>query len=344
MKKLILFVNAGLSIDLFLAGTMIKYFRSLQPANHFLVAFIVMLLWMFSFKTFPHGQFNMPLYQLLIDGLLKLPMWFTAILSISLAIAQTLLLNHVLNKHEVLYKSSYLPGLLYAILLAFNKDVTMLHPVLCFNFIFIFILDKLLQLFKNPEPVASVFDCGLLIGISSLFYLPSIIYYLFFLVGIIVIRTFNAREFIISLIGFLLPFFFYATYLYWYDGLLPFAKTFLSHFGNFKLIYAFKVTPQLFFFSIFTGILLVWSMLQMRGNYFKNAIKTRLSQQLMFILLIFGMLTLFIVKDIELYHFTVLAAPVAAFTGYYFLSATRRAWIAEIILWMLIGIVIWSRF
>jgi hypothetical protein len=49
-------------------------------------------------------------------------------------------------------------------------------------------------------------------------------------------------------------------------------------------------------------------------------------------------------KIIYLYHFTMLVIPLSVFLSYYFLITKKRAWLSEVLLWLMLVLIVWNHF
>ena len=158
---------------------------------------------------------GMPLYDLIVKALTFIPPVLSVFLAFLLFTSQALHINHVINKHEVLYKQSWLPALMFIIIAGLFPPFLWIHPILFVNSLLIFVFDKLFSLYKHPTPLALAFDGAFLLSLSALFYLPTIFLFLFYILCIIILRPFSWRLWSVSFMGLLLPFFFAFFYYFW---------------------------------------------------------------------------------------------------------------------------------
>src|SRR5688572_20896260 len=177
----------------------------------------------------------MPLYNIIYELLSGMPHWVIVLAGILLTTSQVFHLNYVVNKHEVLYKNSYLPALFYMLFLVIIPQFLTFHPVLIANTILIFVLDKLFQIYKNPAPMSLVFDTCFLISIVALVYLPAISFVLLIALSVLILKTFSWRDWIVGFTGLLLPFFFTFIYFFWVDGLAELKEKFYP--GNIRQLW-----------------------------------------------------------------------------------------------------------
>jgi len=321
---------------------MIRYFKTIQPAALFSIPVLGLILW---FPGFFKAQSSLAPYDsLLLNGVSQIPVLAQVLISIVLVSLGAIYLNYVTNKHDILYRHSYLPALFYVILMSFHKDVIQFHPLLVSNLVVIRALDKTFSLFKNDAPVSPIFDSSFLLAIATLIYFPSFILFFLFLYAIYNLRSFSFREFMIAVVGFALPFFFIAVYGFWTDALGSATHNFFARFSIHKIQDGLAATKPLLGFAIFLAILILLALIRLRTNFYRNAIKTRSTQEILFLFFILSVGGLFFLPQVSFYHFTQLAIPFSVFLAYYFISAKKRLWMYEFALWALFGFIASSYF
>lgn len=287
-------------------------------------------------------QNAMPLYDLALCLVTELPEWLTGLLVYLILLSQIYHLNYVAGRHEVLYRNSYLPMLFFMVLLIMIPPFMTFHPVLLINTILIFILDKLFRVYKNPSPLPSIFDAGFLIGIAILIYLPAISLVLLFILSLLILKTFSWRDWAIGFIGLLLPFFFAFVYYFWTGETDQLASKFLlndlSQYWNTGAM-AFKEYRVTI---VVITLLMALTMNRIRLNFYKNTTRIRNFQQVIFIFLAVGLLSLALTGSVAVYRFAILTIPIAVMISYYFLAGKKKWW-NELLFWLLIGVVVFNQ-
>lgn len=184
---------------------MIKLFGSNQP---FVLALIpLMVLGHFtldeffpSFELLASGQEN--LWKLDFNELSTL---YSRIGAFFLITLNAVIVNRVFNTHEFYDKNTFLPSLIYILLVfLFPLSLRMQEDLIAHTF-FILSLSKLFDIKQNDDARKSTFLSGLFLGCAVTF-LPIYIYFIFFLwMGTLSIRPFVLREFLLPLLGVILP-------------------------------------------------------------------------------------------------------------------------------------------
>lgn len=325
---------------------MIRFFKSQQPATLIIVPFIIFIFWISSiFQSMPVSDVKtLQVWQALSYLLTALPSWINFILLFGLISAEAIFFNIILNKFEVHYKNTFLPAFIFALLISSTPSLMQFHPVHLINLILLFIIDRLLTLFKNEIPVSALFDCGFLAGTASLIYFPAAILIPFLLATLFVLRPFGLKEWLITLIGLFLPYFFISIYMFWIHELIAFWKSYMSFFQKINFEIIIENNLKILVLALSVGTLLILSIFKMRMNYRKNIIRTRSYQQVFFILLLLSAAWLVLVEKTQIIHFAFLIIPVSVFCSYYFVSAKKGKLIYEYVLWLLIAIIVWNNF
>lgn len=284
----------------------------------------------------------MPLYNLVSGFLSVMPSWVAGFFGFALATSQAFHLNYIVGKHEVLYKNSYLPALFYILFLAIIPQFLSINPVLFVNSIMLVVIDKLFRIYKNPAPLALIFDSCFLISTASLIYLPSVAFVLLAVMAILILKTFSWRDWLVGLIGLALPLFFTFVYYFWVDGLTELRdKFFLRNIRELwdpggLVIQGYRITLAV------VSVVFILTVVRIRQHFYKNANRIRNFQQVIFIFLGVGLISLALTVDsLALYRFSIIVIPYSIMVSYYFLAAKKRWW-PEVLFWILVGAMVFN--
>ncbi len=326
---------------------MIKLFRSFNPVNIVWLA-VFLFLMRIGFAYFLPDKMQFPFIELFSRLLIPasyqyaIPPIFNLFLASALVFIQAMLINYLVNLHNLLGKSTFLPALMYITISGLFIPFLILSPPLICNFLVIWMLFKLFDLYKGEDAKSISYDLGMIVALGALIYLPFVYMFLAIWVAMIILRPFDWREWVACVIGFITIFFFLAVFYYLNDRLgqffeiwLPFASKFPTHFiinyYNYLVLIPVIVILLLCFFKL-------------RQNFFKSYVQTRKSFQLLFFIFIIGLLSFYIrAADFHLYHFLLCAVPAAVFFAYYFLYASTR-WFYESLYILLLASIIYFQF
>ncbi|MCH7534460.1 MAG: hypothetical protein IH948_01695 [Bacteroidetes bacterium] len=196
----------------------IDFFKSDHPRATFLLPLVIVGFWIFPFLSLRpvSDSVDMPLYEL-IHNLLG-NSYVSIVFAMLLLFVEALLLNKVVMSKKVFSKKSYLPALLYIVLMSSFPAMLYLNPVIIANLFLILSLRKLFNIDKESDFLSDIFDASLFIGIASIIYLPSIVFILFVLYCLFILRRGDMKEKLIAIVGLIVPFAYVFTYYFWFDG------------------------------------------------------------------------------------------------------------------------------
>ncbi|KIA93849.1 beta-carotene 15,15'-monooxygenase [Pedobacter kyungheensis] len=310
---------------------MINQFRKLNPVNLiFLLAYTFFMRVAIFYETPAHLNFDFlePFARLLIN--VDLDNAFTAQTNIFIAAVlvyvQALIFNRIVNNHNLLGKPSFLPGLMFVTGTSLFMPFMTLNPALICNFLLIWIIDKFLKLGKSANSINTVFDIGMIIAIGTLVYFPFMGMLLMIFLALLLFRSFNWREWVAGLVGFITVFFFLAVFYYWKDNLSSFYQIW-KPLGN-KFPSVFKINYNDYLVLIPVAIIIILASLQLRENFFRSFISTRKSFQLLFFMFIVSIASFYLKPNFRTWHFLLCVPPGAVLLAYYFSNAKKR-WFYE---------------
>lgn len=321
---------------------MIKLFRSFNPVNIVWLA-VFLFLMRLGFAYYVPDKTGFPFVELFSRLLIPVSYQYTIppivnLFSASvLVFIQAMLINYLVNQYNLLGKSTFLPALMYITVSGLFIPFLMLSPPLICNFLVIWMLFKMFELYKGDETKSISYDLGMIVAIGAMIYLPFIYMFLAIWVAMVIFRPFDWREWIACVIGFITVFFFLAVFYYLNDKLgqffeiwLPLATKFPMHINinyyNYLVLIPVIVVLALCFFKL-------------RQNFFKSYVQTRKSFQLLFFIFIIGSLSFYIRTDFHIDHFLLCAVPAAVFFAYYFLYATTRWFYEGLYILLLVSII-----
>ncbi len=254
---------------------------------------------------------------------------------------QAVWFNYIINNNNLLGKPSFLPALMYITVTAlFTSFLTLSAPLAC-NFLLIWMLQKVLDLYKTEDATSTAYDLGLIVGIGTLIYFPFIALFLAIWTGLLIFRPFNWHEWVSAIMGVLTIFFFLSVYYYCSNHNAAFQAFWLSFDAdfpqvNFKLPYRFLVLFPLV-------LIFILGLFRLQSNFLKSMVVVRKTFQTLLFMLLIIVLACCIKTDFSFNHFLLLAMPVAVFTAYYFLYASKK-WIYESLYFVLLASILYFQF
>jgi len=261
----------------------------------------------------------------LISPILIIPL-FNIIFSSLLIYLQAVMINVMCRQYNILYKSTYLPGLMYVVFSSLFNIFLYTNTVLFANFFVILLIGQLFSLYKSNFSYQSVFLSGLIVATGTLFYFPLLLVFPIIWVSLFILRPFNWREWVISVIGLLIPALFVWSYYFIINKISVFARLWMPLKSQFPVSISIQYTDYLVLIPII--IVLLLSFIAWRTNFYKNIIQVRKSQQVLFIIPFFLGISFYLKSNYSIAHLQLLSAPMAVFLAYYFISAKKK-WVYE---------------
>lgn len=138
----------------------------------------------------------------------------------ALILVQAIRLNMAMNELRMYTSNSFVPAMTYILLTAMVPQWCAISPALVTNSLVIWIFIKLSRLYNHPSPKTLLFNTGFIAGLSVICYHPMAILIGVVLFALAVVRPFRLAEWLVLLIGVVLPYYFVLSVLYLTDRLL----------------------------------------------------------------------------------------------------------------------------
>lgn len=140
-----------------------------------------------------------------------------AMLALIQLFGQALYLNNIATRRKMFLKPMYNVAYIYIAVTSVAPALSQFSEVLLANWLLLAALDILLGLHQTAQPRKNVFNAGYLLGIAALLHFPAIWLGLMLLMALLLLRTFNPGEWIVSLLGLITPLYFAASILFIID-------------------------------------------------------------------------------------------------------------------------------
>jgi hypothetical protein len=309
---------------------MINQFRNLNPINLLFLVLYTIFLRAVTLFDLP-ADLSLEILEPYTQRFIQIPdnaissqanVFFATLI----VLIQALIFNRIVNKHGLLGKPSYLPALLYVTGASLFFQFLVLSPALICNFLIIIIIDKFLGLSKAGNAMSVMFDAGMLIAIGTLFYFPFMVLLLMLWLSLLLYRSFNWREWIACVIGFLTIFMFVAVFHYWNDSIDRFVAIWRPLTNTFPSKIQINYNDYLVLIPV--GLLMILAMIQLRDNFFRSFVSTRKAFQMLFFMFLISMLSFYTKKGVTVDHFLLCVPAGAVLLAYYFSNAKKR-WFYE---------------
>jgi hypothetical protein len=245
--------------------------------------------------------------------------------------------NRICIKHELIIFPSYLPAYFFVLLNSVFVDQFYAGPVIFVNFFLIVSLGSILNLYQSENTSISIFSASTLAGLSALLNMTYIAFFIVVLIGINIFRSFNFRENISAMIGFLMPLYVGTMINYLINGNFLPIHIFFPDYGVFNSQYwaLNSALPSI-------GLVAILAVSRMYKNFFRNSTKQRRSIQFMLILLIVSVVLMSTGIQNARQEFAFCSIPLAFYFSFYF-SNSKINILKEIVNMLLIVAILYFR-
>jgi hypothetical protein len=318
----------------------VGFFKRNQTSTILVVPLVAICFWAIGFidPALAANKNTMPLYDWMCRATQAYPL-LQMILAYLLVVSEAFFLNYLCNKHNILSKKTFLPALLYVVFMSSSKLFINLHPLLVANLFLLLSIDRIFSSYHKDEAFAHVFDSGFYIGLASLFYFPALVLFPIVWVGLIVIRSFVWREWVISFIGLLVPYLFIVTYYFYFDKVDLFLLDKIFYPSS-DAKYSIESEPVSFIIlSSFFVALIALSFLKLSRGLPVNTILSRNILVIFIWMFALSFLAFLMAPMLNLRYFSFMAIPMAIYVSHYFITA-KKGWWAELLFTLLLTVIV----
>ncbi len=235
-------------------------------------------------------------------------------------VLQTLHLNHIFEKHTVHHKITYLPSLFYIIYASlFNILDCNITPALLAQTPLMLVLNIYFDLYKTKDIGTKIFAAMFILGLGALLYFPLALLLPVFLINLFFIKIPSFRDFMVAIAGAILPIYFAFVY-YYFNGQYDFFMAQVNKLTLFKThINIEETSPQLWLLVVL-GVMVIMASFKLYLSYFKNIIKTRIIQQMLFVLSFVSLFVLTFLLQFQYQHLLIFLIPMSFILSYFFMG------------------------
>lgn len=253
-------------------------------------------------------------------------------------LVQAIRLNMVLTDLRMFQTSNYTTAMAYVLLSGVLTQWCSISPALIANFLLIWLFIKLSRLYNHPSPKTLLFNTGLIVGLSIICYHPTAILILVVLFALAVVRPFKLAEWVILLMGVLLPYYFLAAWLYLTDDFAAFTH-YLPHLYVNLPVQQWSVplvASLAVLFLVLVSGLYYW---QFSSNRMVIQIRKNWGAMMVMLLILLPIPFVFLHAGLESAFMSLV--PLGAFAGNAF-SNPRRLVLPNLLFWLAIAIIAWN--
>lgn len=324
----------------------ISQFRKYTPFNILLLVFIGFILCFGVFIHLPE-RLDPIIFEPALSNLIgketinTLSPQMNVLITLGLTIVQASILNRIISHFNLLSKPNFLVALMYLTLASLFLPFLVISPTLICNFISVWMLSKLLNIYRQHDIKALMFDLGMIVGIGSLVYFPFTVMFILLWISLVIFRAFNWREWISPLLGFITVYFILAVIYLWLGRMEEFYTIWLPLTNKFPNAIAMEMHDYFVLIPILFSLVLF--LIVLKDNFFKSIVHIRKSFQLLFFMLLLALLSFYWNQEITENHFLLCAPPLAIYMAYYF-THSKKKWIYESVFGVIILTIIYFQF
>jgi len=226
-------------------------------------------------------------------------------------------LNAVFNWNQFLERNSFMPSLLYVVLMSFYHSFYDIDGLLIAHTFLILSLYQVYFLRQNEDGRRASFNASFFGGLAATFHPPLIGYLPFYFIMIWTIRPFILREILLSISGFLVPLLYASFYLYYSGNSLD--MSIFKQSTNFqRQQFDFLVTLVIFLLS------LILSFLSIQAHIRKSSIRLKKLTRVLWFMVIAGLLIGLIdfINHNQIQRFSLIMIPLSFFLTFSYFHKT----------------------
>ncbi len=318
---------------------MISYFNSGHPGRYLVVLFITAILWLPSILS--AGFFPLPGNEVHqgLTGFAENYRGFTLTGCFILSFVVGVMLNQILKEYDLVNANNTTGLFLYVLFASAIPLFTSMNVFIIVNIFLVMFIQGMMQLSKEENPVVTIFNTSLYLGIASLFFPPLLYLFIIIWMAILMNRQMDLRNFLIVLTGLLLPFLFLFTWYFWNDTLGKHWQAILYRLISIQTLNIFT-SLTVFDLVIFLLLLLVlvFSILRTFFGIGETSITARRNMKLNLYLLT-GLAVLVVLYSSAPVIFLILVAPSVIVVAHAF-YAVKNKWLNLIFVLLLLLIII----
>jgi hypothetical protein len=257
-----------------------------------------------------------------------------AVLAFILFYVQAVLLNNLANKHRLFTAPNYLVGMCYLLFTSLFLEWRYLSAPLVIATLAIWILYILANLAALQNPKTVLLNVGLIIGVATFFYFPTLAFTLMVLFGLALTRPFKIVEWFIVVLGVVTPYYLLVSIAFLTDNLKGYKFPGVSVNLPVLLNTAWANTA---IFGVAAFALLGFFYVQ--RNFRKQLIQTRMSWRLVLLYLAIACI-IPIINETKTFSYWILCAAPLAILAAGFFYYNKRSWVGTAAHWGFVVIIL----
>lgn len=304
---------------------MIALFKQKAPANIvilFLFGLLIKLPLFLYPKVITVPETDGRLYTVFIKalGVSHGSTVLASVIALFLLYVQALMVNYLINEYRLTVRQTFLPAMAYMLITSLLPEWSYMSAVLVSNTFIILMFIILFGLYNTSTGNGKIYNIGLLGGLASCIFFPSLFFSISIILGLMILRPFRPNEVLLLLMGAATPYYFYAVYLFLTDQLTKqhFMQALYMHFP-----------PLQHSLWIVAAIVLLCIPFLLGGYYVQQQLRKMLIQarknwSIILVYLLLSFVIPFLNSSPSFYTWLLAAAPFACFHACAYLYTPRK--------------------
>lgn len=259
--------------------------------------------------------------------------WLIQVCNIFIILAGAALTSFLSVSQEITGKNNYLPAFLYLLFAFTTTTGSFIHPALLANLFVLASLYYFISTYRVDHALSDLFKGAFFMGLAPFFYTNYLLLLPLCFMMLIILRPFQWRDWAITLLGFLLPLYFFMSMSYLMnEDMWRMLSVFRDTMGSFQRP---LVSEYFYPFLFVLLLLLVLAIASYVAGGFGAKIKTQKAKYILLWLTLLLSINVFLNSDSD-FLFVSCLVPFSILVGDY-LAELRQLKIANTLLFLLIG-------
>lgn len=274
---------------------MISYFNSGYLIRYIFIFVFACLLWLppiISPETYFESRSVISLMNVNVTWVNQYSFIFIWV-AFLFALISALSINQILREYDLINMHSTMGLAVFILLVSGLPLFTSVNSFIIINLILVLVIQGILKLSIVEDPITVLFNISFYLSFASLFYTPIVYLILIIWLAIITNRQIGLRNFLITIIGLLLPYFFVFIWFYWNDSIVESWDSLLLMLTEFNFNMNFQffgyynmLVLTFLFILIVMSVLIVLGKLSEKSNYVRKNIVIALYSLLVVLVMI----------------------------------------------------------
>ncbi|MBL4656749.1 MAG: hypothetical protein JKX73_02025 [Flavobacteriales bacterium] len=301
----------------------LRVFKNQRPTTLILLVLVALCLWSFSIidTEINDGSISPSIYHWFIHFIEGVP-YIQQFAAVAFIIIQAIMVNNIVMESQLISTRTYVPSLIYIVLMSSTPELLNFNPGLIGNFFLILMLSRLFGTYRAEQNFAKIFDAGLFLGLASTIYFPYVWMVVFGLAALAILRSFAWRDWVIFTLGMVVPYLFIGTYFFAFDDLSNLSPHFIL-FDESRLYRDIQI-PYYYFPALILFIsLLLLSAKTVFLEWRIGAIKVKKLLSTLVAFSVISTLLPLLISGLDISNYTALAVPLCIYLANYYVNSKR---------------------